>query len=65
MSCSSGAPIDEIEQTVTAGASSLSVSGAGQYTYTWKTDASWAGTCRTLTVKLADGSSHVAEFKFK
>ena len=56
--------LDDIEQTVTAGQSSLSY-GSSQYTYVWKTDKAWAGTCRLLTVKLVDGSSHTASFKFK
>ena len=58
-----GAP-DVIEETVTAGQSSLSYdSTADQYVYVWKTDKNWAGSCRTLTVKLADGTIHQALFK--
>jgi len=56
--------LDDIEQTVTAGSSSLSY-GGGQYNYVWKTDKSWAGTCRQLVVKLIDGTIHYANFKFK
>jgi hypothetical protein len=63
--CSSTAPTDAIEQTVTAGASSLSYDPASdQYTYVWKTDKAWAGTCRALVVKLADGATHTANFQF-
>jgi hypothetical protein len=66
ITCSSSAPTDEIEQTVTAGASSLSYDAAsGQYSYTWKTDKAWAGSCRQLTVRLIDGSEHIALFQFK
>jgi hypothetical protein len=36
-----------------------------QYSYTWKTEKSWAGTCRMLSVKLADGTEHTANFQFK
>ena len=58
-----GAP-DTIEETVTAGGSSLSYDAvADQYVYVWKTEKPWAGTCRTLTVKLADGTVHQALFK--
>jgi hypothetical protein len=65
-SCSTGAPVDEIEQTVTAGASSLQYdAGAGQYIYVWKTEKAWAGQCRQLTVRLADGTDHQAAFTFK
>jgi PKD repeat protein len=57
---------DAIEQTVTAGGSSLSYDAVtGQYTYVWKTDKAWANTCRTLVVKLNDGTSYKANFKFK
>jgi hypothetical protein len=63
--CSSTAPTDAIEQTVTAGASSLSYDPASdQYTYVWKTDKAWAGTCRALVLKLADGATHTANFEF-
>jgi dipeptidyl aminopeptidase/acylaminoacyl peptidase len=57
---------DAIEQTVTAGSSSLSYDAAtDQYTYVWKTEKAWAGTCRTLVVKLDDGTYHQANFRFK
>jgi hypothetical protein len=66
VSCTSSAPSDEIEQTVTAGNSSLSYDAAsGQYTYTWKTDKSWAGSCRQLVMRLADGTDHTALFRFR
>ncbi len=58
------AQADQVEQTVTAGSSSLSYdTTTGQYTYVWKTDKSWAGTCRQLVVKLQDGTEHRANFK--
>jgi hypothetical protein len=66
ITCASGAPTDDIEQTVTAGNSSLSYDAAsGQYSYTWKTDKSWAGSCRQLIVRLVGGTEHVAAFMFK
>jgi hypothetical protein len=66
VSCGSGAPIDEIEQTVTAGGSSLSYDAAsGQYTYVWKTDKAWAGSCRQLIVRLVDGTDHVVLFQLR
>ena len=56
---------DDIESTVTAGSSSLTYDAlANQYIYVWKTDKAWAGTCRTLTVKLIDGTLHQANFNF-
>ena len=64
--CGSTADVDTIEVTVTAGGSSLNYDAvADQYIYVWKTEKGWAGTCRTLTVKLMDGTVHQANFKFK
>jgi len=64
--CDASAPAQDLTDTVTAGGSSLSYdSSSDQYNYVWKTESSWAGTCRQLVVTLNDGSSHVANFKFK
>jgi hypothetical protein len=64
--CNSSDPAVDLEETVTAGSSSLSYNPAtDQYIYIWKTEASWAGTCRQLVVQLNDGSIHRANFKFK
>jgi PKD repeat protein len=66
IACDSAAPIDDIEQTVTAGGSSLAYDATSdQYVYVWKTDPTWAGSCRQLIVRLADGTDHRANFKFK
>jgi hypothetical protein len=65
LNCQSSAPVDPIEQTVTAGSSSLSYDAvSGTYTYVWKTDKAWAGTCRELTLKFNDGTTRKADFKF-
>jgi hypothetical protein len=64
VACPAWAPADAIEQTVTAGGSSLTF-GDGQYVYVWKTDKAWAGTCRQLVVKLSDNTEHRAGFRFK
>jgi TolB protein len=59
------ASLDAIEQTVTASASGLSYSAtSGQYTYTWKTDKTWAGKTRQLVIRFKDGTEHKANFKF-
>jgi hypothetical protein len=66
IACDSSAPGDAIEETVTSGNSGLQYDAAsGIYTYVWKTQKSWAGSCRQLIVKLADGTEHIANFKFK
>ncbi len=65
MTCDTGDPTDSIEQTVTAGQSGLSYDASTDtYTYVWKTDKTWAGTCRQLNVRLDDGTNHLAEFTF-
>jgi hypothetical protein len=66
IACTDGAPIDTIEETVTAGGSSLSYDATtGHYIYVWKTNKAWAGTCRILVVRLNDGTEHTAVFRFK
>jgi uncharacterized repeat protein (TIGR01451 family) len=66
ISCSTSVPIDPVEETETAGNSSLTYDAASdQYKYVWKTENSWKNTCRQLTVTLRDGTVHQANFKFK
>jgi hypothetical protein len=63
--CNATAPTDLIEETVTAGSSSLTYdTTAQQYVYVWKTDKAWAGTCRVFDLGLNDGTSHTAYFNF-
>ena len=35
------------------------------YVWPFRTQASWRGTCRTLTITLADGTTHSATFRFQ
>jgi len=66
INCDSEAPVDDNVQTTTAGQSSLAYdSGADQYTYTWKTENAWAGACKQLIIRLADGTDHIAYFRFR
>ncbi len=62
-SCSMAGPESTVEETGTAEASHLRVVGTS-YTYVWKTNATWAGTCRKLLVTLVDGTTHGALFRF-
>ena len=65
VTCEAGVPSDPVEETATAGTSSLRYDAtSSQYIYSWKTDKSWAGTCRAFSFQLTDGSVHTALFKF-
>ena len=64
VACDTSIPTDAIEETVNAGGSSLTFD-SGQYVYVWKTEKSWAGTCRQLVVTLADNTVHTALFQFR
>ena len=65
VACTAGLPADSIAEAISAAASSLSYDAKSDvYTYVWKTDKSWANTCRTFVMRLSDGSEHVASFVF-
>ncbi len=63
IACDGAATTDPVETTTTAN-SGLTFTG-GQYTYVWQTQKSWRGTCRRFTLKLVDGTTTSADFKFK
>jgi hypothetical protein len=65
MSCATNVLQDTVEETVTAGSSSLQYQTSGEYHYVWKTDKAWAGTCRQLQLTFADGTTQSANFTFK
>jgi hypothetical protein len=66
VACNSADEANVLVETVTAGGGSLGYdAGSDQYVYVWKTDPSWAGTCRQLVVQLNDGGIHRANFRFK
>lgn len=66
IACDSQAQVDGVEDTVNAGASSLSYAASSDtYTYVWKTDAAWEDSCRQLVVKFNDGTTAGANFKLK
>lgn len=65
IACTSGA-MDDIEQTVTAGSSSLSYDpGTDRYNYVWKSSKVWSNTCRQLIIRFTDGTEGKANFRFK
>ncbi len=66
VACDASEPGVVIEETVTAGNSGMTYDTvAGHYTYVWKTEKSWKGTCRMLVVRFNDGSEHYAKFRFR
>jgi hypothetical protein len=58
-----GLPADAIETY--AGESGLQYLGGGDWQFNWKTPKSYAGQCRTMTLKLSDGTTRSANFEFK
>jgi len=65
IACDSGSPTDSIEETVTAGGSSLTYDATtDQYKYVWKTDKAWKG-CRQLLLQFTDGTTKTALFQFQ
>jgi alpha-tubulin suppressor-like RCC1 family protein len=63
--CDALAPQGPVQETVNAGGSSLSYDAArDRYIYVWKSDKTWAGTCRTLSLTFTDGTTRVASFRF-
>jgi hypothetical protein len=58
--------LDNGQPTRSAGARGLAYdASADRYSYIWKTEKAWAGTCRQLMISLTDGTTHTALFKFK
>jgi hypothetical protein len=62
--CTTGAALGAVEPASPAGKSGLTFN-LGTYTYVWKTEKAWAGTCRELRVLLVDGTMHTARFRLK
>jgi hypothetical protein len=65
-SCAVAEEAEVLDTALAPGSSGLSYNTeTDTYTFVWKTDRAWAGSCRTLVLTLADGSRHVAEFAFR
>jgi hypothetical protein len=65
IACDASDPGSEIEETSSAGGSGLSYDAStDQYTYVWKTNKAWKGSCRLLNVKFIDGNEYRAKFRF-
>ncbi len=66
VACAANEPGNTVEEISASGNSSLSYSvNSDEYSYVWKTEKGWKGTCRILIVKLKDGEEYYARFRFK
>lgn len=63
--CPVGGTVDPVETTTTSTSGLRYDAANDQYVYPWKSDRGWAGTCRRFTLRLDDGSSHEALFRFR
>ena len=61
-----------LEATDPVGATNIQIGTTGiagvtgtVFHFNWSTDKKWAGTCRSLTLQLSDGSRPHADFQFK
>ncbi|HTO46108.1 MAG TPA: PxKF domain-containing protein [Burkholderiales bacterium] len=64
--CNASAPVNDVAGGFWAGSNGLMhFPGTRTYTYLWKTEKSWAGTCQELSLELVDGSVHRAVFRFE
>lgn len=64
--CPYYAPENTITDANTVAVTSSSLiyyAASNQYIYVWKTDKAWKNSCRKLTIRLNDGTDHVALFK--
>ncbi|MBK9714725.1 MAG: PxKF domain-containing protein [Kouleothrix sp.] len=64
VACDTSAPVDQVEVTTSSNSGLHYDATTGLYTYVWKTDKNWTGSCRQFTLRLTDGSDHIALFKF-
>lgn len=64
ISCDDWSLLGAAEPTETTGRRSLSYD-MGEYVYVWKTDKTWAGSCRQLQVTFIDGKTYTASFQFQ
>ncbi|HTO46109.1 MAG TPA: PxKF domain-containing protein [Burkholderiales bacterium] len=64
--CDASAPVNDVAGGFWAGPNRLlHFPRTRAYTYLWKTEKSWAGTCQELSLELVDGSVHRAVFRFE
>jgi hypothetical protein len=65
IACGSSGPPVTTQPTVSPRGTPLSYDPVQQrYTYPWKTDKAWKGTCRQFVLELNDGTRVIANFEF-
>lgn len=61
-----GEPVAELTPTEQPGERSLTyAAGSAEYQYVWKSDKSWAGTCRMFVLELIDETTHSLAVRFR
>jgi hypothetical protein len=66
IACGASSAAGEELPAASAGASGLEYDpSTGLYSYVWKTDRAFAGTCRLLTLRLMDGTTQSLVFSFR
>jgi extracellular elastinolytic metalloproteinase len=64
--CGTLAPLGTLSSTATPPDNALSYNPAtDRYTYPWKTEKAWAGTCRALVLRFTDGVNELAYVRFR
>ncbi|MGH2473642.1 MAG: PxKF domain-containing protein [Candidatus Limnocylindrales bacterium] len=65
IACVAGDPVAPVEETTTSASGLTYDASSNQYKYTWKTPKSYAGSCYRLDVRFSDGTTFIANFRFK
>ena len=66
LDCATLNPGEDYQPAKSAGGSGLSYDAASdQYAYVWKKEKPWSGTCRVLSLRLADETEHRVAFQFR
>ncbi len=66
IACDLTTPAVSLSHAVNPGGSGLTYDPlTDQYSFVWKTEKAWSGTCRQFVIKLTDGTLLIANFQFK
>lgn len=64
VNCTNLTPLGASQPTVATGSGGVAYNGS-HFQYQWKTDKTWSGTCRQFILRLDDGTTLRANFRFK